>query len=1072
MNNFNKYYDKLNSKQREAVDRLDGPLLILAGPGTGKTELLSVRAANIIRLKKAAAENILILTYTNAAAKAMKERLVRMLGPLAYDVEVGTFHSFANSVILESEEAADYIQEKALMTDIEEIKLLEYILDHTDGIDAIRPLKSPYHYRRAISDKISELKRDGVTPKEFGELSAAAKPDGVYIDDKGVSKLNALAVVYKLYEEYKRGRNKEIFDERGRYDLDDMIVFALEALRNEPELKRALRGRFSYIMVDEYQDTNGAQMNLLFELIGDVPFGDTPQHAAINKSGVPPNGTSPNSNLCCVGDDDQSIYRFQGASVGNFRTLRTKFPSLKEISLERNYRSTPEIVGLTDKIIKFLPERERLVVKELVNEKDFKAKKIEFREFTTDAEELLFITEKIKEMKSGIENSSELSSEERRLPYNQIAVLVRKRKDILRLIDAFLRAGIPYATDGKEDISSEKRVKQMLDVLHFAHMKDTGDLPAKDALFYRIITSDYLGIPLREVLKFIERVNSKRRNRRANKESGDIALFSEFLSAFGEEEKPAEGRAEKTVDGAIEAMRNAARAIKNLLDEAEVKPVHAILMRYIKDAGVFRHILESYADKDLLRIRDLRALSSFVNMVKDADLSNPAVTLAEFIDELQTKKDHNIPLTGDLVTMTQEGVRIFTAHGSKGLEFHSVVIPFCLQDKNWPAKPVADLIPLPAEFFKGRQRVSDKKLLRTLDLCDETRLFYVASTRAKANLIYTASPTESAISSSYIANAGLERAKEKLRTEEETLSVFLKDNAGDDPLIGAEAVLKDMVSNLSLNPTSLNNYITCKRRYLYNDVFKLPSEKNLSLTFGSCVHKALEDTYMYFMRDAVFPDFEFFKDAFKRELYLIGVEKSIQLGCLRQMDNLKKWFDKESRSPIMPLGLEKKLTVMIEDDLVFNGKYDKTEIVSRTDNTVRVVDYKTGKPDDHIKSIHNSLSGAVNLGSDECDGYLRQLVAYKLLFDRHERESKGYKVSHGVLVFIEPAKSTVAKYNLKEGEYINKIVELNNDMVSEIELVIKDCRRGIKNLEFDKLPEFDPAPKKCGNCGYKDICWP
>lgn len=1043
MDNFKRYYDKLNSKQKEAVDYLDGPLLVLAGPGTGKTELLSVRAANIIRLAKASSENILILTYTNAAAKAMKERLVRMLGPSAYDIEVGTFHSFANAVILESEEAADYIQERTLITDIERVKLLEYILDHTEGIDAIRPLKSPYHYRKTISDKISELKRDGVTPKELSEF-AAAKPDGIYIDDKGILKLNSLAVVYKLYEEYKKGRNKEIFDERGRYDLDDMIVFALETLRNEPELKRTLRGKFLYIMVDEYQDTNGAQMNLLFELTG----ADDP-------------------NLCCVGDDDQSIYRFQGASIGNFKILKTKFPSLKEVSLEKNYRSSPEIIGFTDKIIKFLPEKERLVVKRLVNERDFKAKNIEFHEFSTETEELLFITEKIKEIKSRIENSSEFSDEDKRAPYNQIAVLVRKRKDILKLIDAFLRAGIPYSTDGKEDINSEKRVRQMLDVLNFAHMKDTNDLTAKDALFYRIITSDYLRIPLCEVLRFIEGVNSKRRAGRANKEIRDTALFSEFLSAFGAKE----GTAGEGADEAVEAMRGAARAIKNLLEEAEIRPVHAILMRYIKDAGVFKHILNSRAGKDLLRIRDLRALSSFVNMVKEADLANPGVRLAEFIDELKTKKDHDIPLTGNLVTMTQDGVRIFTAHGAKGLEFHAVVLPFCLQDKNWPAKPITDLIPLPAGIFKGREKVSDKKFLRTLELCDETRLFYVASTRAKADLIYTASPTESAISSSYIANAGLERAKEESRTEEEILSVFLKDNAGADPFIGAEGILKDMVSNLSLNPTSLNNYITCKRKYLYDDVLRIPSEKTMGLTFGSCVHKALEDSYLYFMRDAVFPDFEFFKYSFKRELDFSGAENSIRFSCLRQLDGLKKWFDKESSAPIMPLGLEKKLSVTIEDDLIFNGKYDKTEVASRTDKTVRVVDYKTGKPDDHIKSIHNSLSGAVGLGSDECDSYLRQLVAYKLLFDRHKSESKGRRISHGALVFIEPMKSTAAKYSLKEGEYINRIVELNNDMVAELEAVIKDCWRGIKNLEFDRLPERDAAPKKCGNCDYDDICW-
>jgi len=136
----------LNEKQKLAAETLDGPVLVLAGPGTGKTELLSVRAANIIKAKKAKPENILILTYTNAAAKAMKERLVKILGPQAYDIETATFHSFANNVVLESDEAAEYIQERVQITDIEQIKLLEYILDNTEGIDKIRPFRAPYAF--------------------------------------------------------------------------------------------------------------------------------------------------------------------------------------------------------------------------------------------------------------------------------------------------------------------------------------------------------------------------------------------------------------------------------------------------------------------------------------------------------------------------------------------------------------------------------------------------------------------------------------------------------------------------------------------------------------------------------------------------------------------------------------------------------------------------------------------------------------------------------------------------------------------------------------------------------------
>ena len=665
----------LNDKQKLAAETLDGPVLVLAGPGTGKTELLSVRAANIIKAKKARPENILILTYTNAAAKAMKERLVKLLGADAYNIETSTFHSFANTVVLESEEAAEYIQERVQITDIEQIKLLEYILDNTDGIDKIRPFRAPYAFEREISQRIAELKREGVSPAQFAKIIDKTEPDGAYIEEKHIERLKALAIVYKLYEEYKAGKNKALFDDRGRYDYDDMILFAVEAIRNEPELKSALQKQYTYIMVDEFQDTNGAQMDLLFELGG--------------------------QNICCVGDDDQSIFRFQGASVANFRELKKRFPNLKEIPLEKNYRSTKEIISLAEKIINNLPVKERVHAKELAPETDFKKKTIEYDEFTTETEELLFIARRIKEI-----------AKKEEVPLDEVAVLVRQRDDILKIVDTFLRAGIPYATDGKEDIAGEKRVRQMLDVLYFAHTPDI-EVEQKDAYLYRILTADYMRIPFNDVLRFIASVRVKKYDQRKKGEAPTISMFSELV---GTSQKGLHFTPANTSVGEVSLFETSPIfALSNLLYEAESRPVHAILMQFIKDAGVMKFILDKYDKNDLLRIRDLRALTSFVNMVKESDIARPGITLKEFIDELETRKAHGMSLQGELVTATQEGVRIYTAHGSKGLEFHTVFIPFCLEKKRWPKRPQGVSIPLPPEVYKSKEIPTDKDILKQLD---------------------------------------------------------------------------------------------------------------------------------------------------------------------------------------------------------------------------------------------------------------------------------------------------------------------------------------------------------------------
>lgn len=1011
MDSFDIYYNKLNNKQKEAVDATEGPVLVLAGPGTGKTELLSVRAANIIRQKKAKPENILILTYTNAAAKAMKERLAKILGPKGYEIEVCTFHSFANSIILESEEAANYIQEKIEVTDVERIAVFEYILDHTEGIDAIRPFRAPYAYMAEIIKRIGELKNEGITPEEFEDYVDTVKKDDVYIQDKHIPRLKALAKVYKLYEAYKRGENKEIFDERGRYDFDDMIMLALEAVRKEKELKKEIQAQYTYIMVDEYQDTNGAQLSLLIEI-------------------APGKG----ANVCCVGDDDQSIYRFQGASVGNFKFFLGHFTSAKLITLEKNYRSSKEIVNIAAKIISQLPEGERVSAKKIKNVHEHENKITDFKQFSTETEELLYIAGKIGQLKKDI-------------PYNEIAVLVRKREDILKVIDLFQKKGVPYATDGKEDIANEKRVRQMLDVLYLANCRNATDLTEKDAYFYRVISGDYFKIPIQDILKLI---NITREKKYKLKET--TTLLSEFLNAFPVDYKP-------DAPSASNRLHFASWAISRLLSKSQDTPAHAILMHFIKDVDLYGFILEEFKTNKVLRIRDIRALSSFVNMVKNSDLARPGIKLSEFLEEIELRKEHGMPLQGNLVTQEQEGVRVFTAHGSKGLEFNTVFVPFCLQDKSWPVKPRPATIPLPREIFKTKEGAKTKEEIKNLSLYDETRLFYVASSRAKSQLIYTASPTEDNVASFYIERIGFE-LKECILGEEEAAAGVLTLSDKKDPFIGTEEILKDLISGLSLNPTGINTYITCKRKFLYNNVLMIPSEKKRPLVFGTCVHKALEDTYGKFKDTNKFPDFKFFKSSFMKELKFQGVEESIYSQCEREVDKLKPWFYNESKNPVMPIGLEQRLSINI-GNVIFTGYYDKAELIDEKRKLIRVVDYKTGKPDDHIKAIEKYS----DLASDECDGYLRQIVAYKLLFDASKKTNNGYKVETGKLVFIDTSDIENCK---------NIEIKVTEDMVEQIENVIKECWKKIKSLEFEKLPK--PDKDKCGTpkkqrCDYYDICW-
>lgn len=1035
MKDYSSFYKELNEQQRLVVDTADGPLLVLAGPGTGKTQILSIRAASILKAPGLEPGNILIVTYTNSAVREMKERLAKIIGPEGYEIEVATFHSFANSVIQESEEARNYVGDKIQMDDVEQVRAFEYIIDNTKGLEELRPFRAPYIYLDDIVRRISEFKKDGITPAYFEDYIKNKKQWAANFEDKHIKRLKALAIIYGLYEELKEGKNRNVFDDRGRYDFDDMIIFAAEALRKEKALREGYQKQFRYVMVDEFQDTNGAQLELLFTLLDyKMP------------------------NLCCVGDDDQSIYRFQGASVGNFKILKERYPGIKTVSLKDNYRSAHELIDLSSRIIGMIPLEERTSEKFLNPRKKYKDRKIEAREFSTEEEELVYIVKRIKELEGMIAHSDELSEEEKSRPYNNIAILLRKRGDILKVVDALLQAGIPYATDGKEDITTEVRARQLLDVMELAHI-DPSDCAAKDLELYKVLSSDYFEIPMSDILKFIAYVNSKNDTRKSQK----AALLAEFLAYFGSKKNIIKFEKEKHVS-------RAAKVINNLLSGAAARPVHALLLDFIKDSGLFKYVLAEYSNKDILRMRELRAITSFVDMVKAADLVRPALTLDDFMRELKTRKDHGLPIAGKLVTMTQDGVRILTAHGSKGQEFHSVMMPFCLQNKNWPARKMAEKLPVPSDLFKAKMKVDEKAMAKQLYSHDEIRLFYVAMTRARSNLIFTASPSEGAVTSSYIGRLGLgggsgQKAKEA--DEETVLASYLEVSDVKDPIIGTEAVLKDMVRNMSLNPTRINTYLSCPRRFLYNDVIRLPGPKRRSLIFGNCVHKALEEVYQTYKKSGRFPPFQFFRKSFEKELHFQGADKSIALHCLAddQMRKLEEWYDAASKAPVKPLGLERKLVVTVGENIIFTGKYDKLEWENESSGLVRIIDYKTGKPDKHLKAIDECR----DLASDDCDGYLRQLVSYKLLFDKDTRESRGRKAASGCLVFIEPVSADMRKFGYKKGDRVTKLVAISDGMVAEMEAIIKKVWDDILHLRFDKLKGKDDD--KCMACNFESICW-
>ena len=314
MANFEEAYARLNDEQRLAVDTIHGPVMVIAGPGTGKTEVLTVRIANILRKTKTPPEKILALTFTESGVAAMRRRLAELVQGDAYRVTISTFHGFANGVIRDYPDHFSHIIGSTNITEIDQVQIMEQLLDNLK-LDLLRPFGDRYYYLRNILAAVNELKRQGVSPGDFTKIAADEKksfyanPDLMNQSGKYEGKMKTkyasaarhveknieLAVVYAAYQVALRKAQQ--------YDYSDMIMEVMVALERDSDLLRVLQDAYDYFLVDEHQDTNDAQ-NRIMELIA---------------------GGREEPNLFVVGDEKQAIFRFQGASLENFHYFKDRY---------------------------------------------------------------------------------------------------------------------------------------------------------------------------------------------------------------------------------------------------------------------------------------------------------------------------------------------------------------------------------------------------------------------------------------------------------------------------------------------------------------------------------------------------------------------------------------------------------------------------------------------------------------------------------------------------------------------------------------------------------------------------
>ncbi len=568
--------DTLNPMQREAAVHTEGPLLILAGAGSGKTRVLTHRIAYLMEEKGVNPWNILAITFTNKAASEMRERVNKIAGMGAESVWVSTFHSACVRILRRHIEVLGFGSNFTIYDADDQKTVMKEIFRKFD-------INAKIYKERGVLTEISHAKDELITPEEM-ELNAGGDPDA-----------RKIAGMYKEYQSILRGNNA--------LDFDDLIVKAVELFQHNPDILDYYQERFKYIMVDEYQDTNTAQFKFVSLLAEKY------------------------KNLCVVGDDDQSIYRFRGANIGNILGFEKVFPEAKVVRLEQNYRSTQNILNAANEVIVNNTERKE---KRLWTENE-EGDKVHFRQFNNGFEEAEYVAGEIIQ---GRRNG--------KFQYKDCAVLYRTNAQSRLFEEKFLLANVPYKIVGGVNFYARKEIKDLLSYLK------TIDNASDDLAVRRILNVPKRGIGLTSIGRV--------------QDYADMMNLSFYDALRVVEEVPSIGRAAGKINDFVSF-------IQGLKSKAEAYTVRETLEEVIELTGYVKELEAEKTEEAQARIENIDELISKTESFQEAmeEAGQPA-TLSAFLEEIALVADI------DSVDPDQDYVLLMTLHSAKGLEFPNVFI--------------------------------------------------------------------------------------------------------------------------------------------------------------------------------------------------------------------------------------------------------------------------------------------------------------------------------------------------------------------------------------------------------------
>ncbi len=1006
----------LNAEQRRAVTHGNGPLLVVAGAGTGKTQVITRRIAWLIATRRARPSEILALTFTDQAADEMQSR-VDQLVPYGYtDTAISTFHAFGDRLVRE------FALELGLPSDVRVLSRPEtvvFLREHVFELqlDEYRPLGDPTKFLDALATLFSRAKDEDVSPDayaahaarlvaEAASAAAAVEAAGETATEADRESAAALAEEARRQAELARayGVYQRLLAENGAIDFGDQVSLALRLLRESPASRERVQARFRHILVDEFQDTNRAQSELV-AILG-----------------------APHRNVTVVGDDDQSIYKFRGAAISNILEFRERYRHARVVVLRRNYRSRGPILDASYRLVRHNdPDRLEVkagIVKKLIPERiGDGAPAVRNEAFASGAEEADWIAAEIaRRVRDGA-------------PYRDIAILVRANAAADPILRSLNLEGIPWRFSGTSGLYSRPEVKLLL-----AFLRTIADLNSSVDV-YALAASDLYALGGADLVNIV--TSARRRNRSV------FEVLEELTRQPGILRLSPETRAAGT---------KLVEDLQGYVTLAHERPAGEVLYAFLRRSGWLKRLAETESVANEEALSNIARFFDIIRAQSALLADDRAVFVARHLQTLIQAGDD--PPTAD-IDPDANAVAVMTVHKAKGLEFPVVYLPGLVSGR-FPAIGRREQLALPLALVYETLPEGDYQLQ------EERRLFYVGMTRARDELVLT-----------HAADYGGQRARRVSPFVLEALDLPVAAGAASanartssplERLSGHERTEAAPVSRrgrddepLWLSFYAIDDYLTCPLKYKFGHVLRVPLAPHHSMIYGSALHASVAEFHKRHARGDVMSEeqlFASFEAAWTNDGFLSREHEEARLAAGRE--SLRRFREEQLRpGAVIPSWVEREFSFFLDGDKV-RGRFDRVDITARDPaEPVPVM------ADDDPASGADVIEPTLNLWPEKVviTDYKSSDVRDPAKARQRAKDSlqltiyaMGYEAMTGRLP------DAVALHFLDSG--LVGTARVDRKRVEKARETIRTAAAGIRAREFGAKPDY----LGCSFCAFREIC--